>query len=108
VSAIGPGPPAADVPLDDPDLRALIRALHSWARAHPEPDRPLFGYAGTGLVSPRQLALEVERGTVLGRQYLADIRAFTERVPFARYIELIDQSRAPRWRVILARVRRRR
>lgn len=103
------GPPPAEPPaerraLTDAEVSTLVSALYRWASRHPAPDEPVFGYAGTRFVSPRELVVEVEQRSEIGRQYIADVEILTARVPLSTYLTSIERSRPPWWRSSLVRI----
>jgi hypothetical protein len=103
------GPPPAEPPADrrtlsDDEVSLVVSALDRWANKHPRPDDPVFGYAGTRFVSPRELVVEVRQRSEIGRQYIADVETLTARVPLSTYLATIERSRAPWWRVQLPRI----
>jgi hypothetical protein len=91
-------------PLPPEDYRELVSALERWAERHPEPDRPIFGYADSEFVSPRELVIAVESRSDLGARFLEDVRLLLTRVPFSTYLQSIERSRAPWWSILWHRM----
>lgn len=50
---------------------AILRKLHQWIDAMPDPDRPFIGFAGSGVtLSPKQIVEQVEMGTPRGERFV--------------------------------------
>jgi hypothetical protein len=91
-------------PLPPDDRRALVEALTRWADRHPEPDQPVFGYADSEFVSPRELVTAVKTESDLGKRFVDDVRLLLTRVPFSTYLRAVERSRAPWWSILWRRL----
>jgi hypothetical protein len=79
-------------PLEHDQRRALAQSLEEWAERHPEPDAPIFGFAGSRMLSPRELAVALADSTEEGEQFFYAVRFVLEIVSFERFISTFEAS----------------
>jgi hypothetical protein len=83
--------------LDQSQRRELLDTVNAWADRHPEPDRPLFGFAGREFVSPRGLVVAIRTESEVGRQFIYSVELVVTEIPFESYIKSIERSGRSRW-----------
>jgi hypothetical protein len=60
----------------------LASALRDWAERHPNPDAPLLAFAGSTVLTPKQLASEVKERSEDGKAFLRMVQFGLEVMPF--------------------------
>ena len=97
-------PPEGGLPeLSWDQRRAVAVAIQAWAQRHPTPDRPVWGYAeapphGREMLSPRELARELEEQTHTGEDFLRAARFALLEMSFDEYVASIHRSATePGW-----------
>lgn len=96
-------------PLDQSRRRELLDAMAAWADRHPEPDRPVFGFAGREFVSARGLVRAIRSESEVGRQFIHSVELVLTEISFETYIKSIERSgrtRTLRLRLLLMLWRR--
>jgi hypothetical protein len=78
--------------LEQSQRRELLDALVAWVDRHPEPDRPVFGFAGREFVSPRGLVRAIRSESEVGRQFIHSVELVLTEIPFETYIKSIERS----------------
>jgi len=73
-------PRARELSLAQIDLLAI--AVRAWVERHPAPDDPLLSFAGSTVLSPRQLGSDIAEETVNGQAFLRMVRFGVEVMPF--------------------------
>jgi hypothetical protein len=80
--------------LSTADIDRLVLALRSWAERHPAADEPLLSFAGAEVLTPRQLADEVEGRTTNGLAFIRMVHFGTEVMPFEEIIARFGELKA--------------
>jgi hypothetical protein len=78
-------------PLTREQVQRLVLALRSWAERHPAPDDPVLSFAGSKVLSPKQLAVEVASNTPDGEVFLRVVRFGLEVMPFEEIISRFER-----------------
>ena len=85
------GDPRAE-PLDADQRRKLVAAVDLWAGSHPEPDTPTFGFAGSNLLSPKELAVALAEPTSDGERYFHAVRYVLETMSLEEFVSIFEAA----------------
>jgi hypothetical protein len=85
------GDPHAE-PLDVDQRRKLVAAVDMWAASHPEPDTPTFGFAGSDLLSPKELAVALAEPTRDGERYFHAVRYVLETMSLEEFVRVFEAA----------------
>jgi hypothetical protein len=75
--------------------RTVAAALREWVERHPQPDEPVRLTLEEKPMSPRQLVVEVEAGSSIGREFVANVLRLAELSPEWPLWEVLDVFRRP-------------
>lgn len=85
------GDPHAE-PLDVAQRRKLVAAVDLWAGSHPDPDIPTFGFAGSDLLSPKELAAALAEPTRDGERYFHAVRYVLEVMSLEEFVSVFEAA----------------
>lgn len=78
--------------MNDNDLRRLKNAFNAWAKNTPNPDEPLAGFVGGKMLSPNELAREVENETEIGKGWIEILQYGTAKEGLDKVIERLTRK----------------
>jgi hypothetical protein len=79
-------------------IRRLKDVFNEAVKNHPTPDKPVMHPAGYTLLSPRQLAKEIENETPIGMHFInmIDDAVNLGKIPFDRVLAELQRPRPPK------------